>query len=229
MERGIESLKAAVKADCEKGNNCFSENGCTHERYKILPQDNPGLIEMGHKTRCVANTKCFHDYCGKYKWVMERAQHYAEKTGKTAEEVIKIWETARTYWYMNYYQESNQPLLTSEYIIDFDDWIKDLKDFFGEDPKDWAFKCPVCGNIQTAKDFIKHNIEEPENKVYFSCIGRYVKGIGCDWTLGGLLKINKISVMKDAQVFPVFQRATLVDLLKNNINLQNQKSKEAAE
>jgi len=35
-------------------------------------------------------------------------EHYAAKSGKTAEEVLKIWETDRTYWYMNYYQEDNQ-------------------------------------------------------------------------------------------------------------------------
>lgn len=87
MKKGIESLKAAVMQDCQKGENCFSENGCTKQRYVDLPQDNPALLEMGFKTKCVANTKCFHDYCGKYKWILERAAHYAEKTGKTVEEI----------------------------------------------------------------------------------------------------------------------------------------------
>lgn len=70
-----------------------------------------------------------------------------------------------------------------------------------------TFKCPNCGNTQTARDFIDNDIEEPNNKVYFSCIGRYVKGKGCDWTLGGLFQIHKVSVLKDAQVFPVFEIA----------------------
>ena len=104
MKKGIESFKAEVMKDCQSANNCFSENGCTKERYKYLPEDNPKLIEMGIKQKCVANTKCTHDYCGKYKWVLERAKHYAEKTGKTVEEVMEIWENDRTYWYMNYYQ-----------------------------------------------------------------------------------------------------------------------------
>ena len=209
MKKGIESLKAAVMKDCAEGENCFSENGCTKERYKTLPEDNPGLLKMGFKTKCVATTKCFHDYCGKYKWTLERAKHYAEKTGKTVDEILEAWETDRTYWYMNYYQDANQPELNSDKIIPYEDWIADLKSKFGEDPKKWTFKCPSCGGTQNAQLFIDNKVEEPENKVYFSCIGRYVKGMGCDWTLGGLFKIHKISVLKDGQVFPVFETADI--------------------
>lgn len=207
MEKGLENLKAAVMKDCQDGENCFSEHGCTKERYVYLPEDKPGLIKMGFKTKCVANTKCHHDYCGKYKWVIERAKHYAEKTGKTVEEVVKIWETDRTYWYMNYYQDANQPLLNSESIINYEDWISELKIRFGEDSKKWAFKCSSCGNIQTAQDFIDNGLGEHKDNVYFNCIGRYIKSKGCDWSLGGLLKINKVSIIKDAKIFPVFEMA----------------------
>lgn len=209
-KKGIESLRAAVMKDCADGHNCFSENGCTKERYLHLPEDNPKLVAIGCKTKCVSNTKCFHDYCGKYKWIMERAQHYSEKTGKTVEEIIEIWEKDRTYSYMNYYQEGNQPLLFFDKIYNYDDWIKELKARFGDDAKQWAFKCPSCGNTQTAQMFLDHKIEAPENKVYYSCIGRFVKGKGCDWTLGGLLRIHKTSVLKDAMVFPVFEMAEKV-------------------
>lgn len=207
MEKGLESFKAAVMSDCASGHNCFSENGCTHERHLTVPQYNPELLKMGFKTKCIANTKCFHDYCGKYKWVMDRAAHYAEKSGKTVEEVIAIWENDRTYWYMNYYQDGNQPLLNSEKVIIYEDWITALKIRFGKDPKNWAFKCPACGNIQTCNDFIEAGISDPESNVYFNCIGRYVKGKGCDWTLGGFFSIHKVSVLKNAQVFPVFEMA----------------------
>lgn len=110
MKKGIESFRAAVKRDCDSGEGCFSEVGCTKQRYRYEPQENPALVEMGFKTKCVANTKCFHDFCGKYAWVMDRAKIYAERTGKTAEEVLEIWEEDRGYWYMNYYQECNQPI-----------------------------------------------------------------------------------------------------------------------
>jgi hypothetical protein len=207
MKKGLESFKASVQKDCEQYTNCFSENGCTKERYIYLPEDNPKLIEMGFKTKCVMNTKCSHDYCGKYKWVLERAKHYSEKTGKTVEEIMESWENDRGYWYMNYYQDCNQPLINSESVIEYDSWISALKEKYGEDSKKWKFKCPSCGNEQSIEDFLSHNIEEPENKVYYNCIGRYVSGIGCDWTLGGLFKINKVSVLKDAVVFPVFEIA----------------------
>lgn len=110
MKKGIESLKKAVLYDTEKGQNCFNENGCNHEFYRMLPEDNPLLTKMGFNEKCVCVSKCFHKYCDKYKWVIERAKHYSEKTGKPYEEIIEIWESNRTYWYMNYYQEYNMPL-----------------------------------------------------------------------------------------------------------------------
>jgi len=204
MKKGIESLKQAVITDCEKHENCFSETGCTNEFYKTLPQDNPDLLQYG-KTKCVRSVKCFNNYCDKYKWVIDRAAHYAEKSGKTVNEVIEIWENDRTYWYMNYYQESNQPLLESDKIIPYEQWRADLIERFGKDPKNWEFVCPNCGNVQTLQMFLDHSVPDPENKFYFSCIGRWVKGIGCDWTLGGLLKVHTVSVLKDAEVFPVFE------------------------
>jgi hypothetical protein len=205
--KGKQSLIEAVQRDCEKGENCFNENGCTKERFKNFPETDPSLIKMGFKTKCISQTKCFHDYCGKYKWIMERAQHYALKTGKTVDEILEVWENDRTYWYMNYYQECNQPLLEGENIIMYDDWIKELKHRFGDDAKKWAFVCPACGNIQTCQDFIDLKIESPESKVYFNCIGRYTKTSGCDWSIGGLLKINKQTVIKDGKAFPVFEMA----------------------
>lgn len=207
MSKGIESLKSAVIRDCQKGENCFSEIGCTKQRYTNLPEDNPKLLKMGFKTKCVSLTKCFHDYCGKYKWVVDRAKHYAEKSGKTVDEVIDIWEADRSYWYMNYYQDANQPIIASDRIIEYDDWIAQLTERFGEDSKKWAFKCPHCGHVQTGQDFIDSGIGEHKDQVYFNCIGRYIEGKGCDWTLGGLMKIHKVSVVKDAMVFPVFEIA----------------------
>lgn len=207
-KKGLESFKAAVMKDCAQSENCFSENGCTQVRYLHLPETNPSFIAMGFKTKCVSNTKCMHDYCGKYKWVLDRAAHYAEKTGKTVDEVMELWENDRTYWYMNYYQDCNQPLLdNTEKVIVYEDWINQLKAKFGDDAKTWAFKCPHCGNVQTAQDFIDHGHADQKDNVYFNCIGRYVPGKGCNWTLGGLFKINKVSVLKDAQVFPVFEIA----------------------
>ena len=131
MKKGLESLKAAVLYDTESGENCFNQNGCDHEFTRIVPQDNPSLLEMGFKTSCIRVSKCSHKYCDKYKWVIDRAKHYAEKTGKKYEEIIDIWESNRTYWYMNYYQDCNQPLngrkKTDERIVETVERIDFLK------------------------------------------------------------------------------------------------------
>jgi hypothetical protein len=116
IKRGIESFKASVIRDCKEGENCFNENGCDHEFTRMVPSDNPKLIEMGFDTVCKRVSKCFHKYCDKYKWTIDRAKLYAEKSNKTLDEVMEIWENNRTYWYMNYYQEGNQnPNSTSQY------------------------------------------------------------------------------------------------------------------
>jgi len=180
-EKGIESFKDAVKKDCEKA-NCFNENGCNLEK-----------------------SKCMHKYCDKYKWVIDRAKHYAEKTGKTFEEILTIWETDRTYWYMNYYQGCKQVLIQGDNVIMYNDWVKKLNERFG-DKENWTFVCPACGHNQSVKDFREIGIDN--GSVAFNCIGRYDKNKGgCDWSLGGLLQINTKNVIKDGKAFPAFEMA----------------------
>lgn len=209
MKKGIDSLKDAVLRDTKEAENCFNENGCDHEFQRMQPETNPRLIEMGFTRCCRAVSKCSHKFCNKYKWIIERAKHYAEKTEKTFEEILEVWESDRTYWYMNYYQECNQPLLEGNGFYLYEDWVTELKKRFGDDPKKWQFVCPSCGNIQTIQDFIDYNIENPEGKVYYNCIGRYVQGKGCDWTLGGLLKIHSTVVIQNGRPVPVFDMASV--------------------
>lgn len=182
MKKGIESFTDAVKKDCQDGQNCFNENGCD--------QDRP---------------KCFHRYCNKYLWVINRAKQYEQVTGIPYLKIIEEWETNRTYWYMNYYQECNQVELKPGKFMLYKDWVEELNRRFGKDAKQWRFKCVQCGHIQTIQDFLNHNIEHPESKVFYNCIGRYVSGIGCDWSLGGLLQINTMTVIRDGQPIPVFE------------------------
>ena len=75
------------------------------------------------------------------------------------------------------------------------DWRKKGAQLFGKDIKDWKFKCPKCGEVQTLEDFIKQGVKEPEEYFHFSCIGRFDKSRGCDWTLGGLFQIHKTEVV----------------------------------
>lgn len=50
-------------------------------------------------------------YMDKFNWIIDRAKHYGEKLGLNWDDVLNSWEEDRTYWYMNYYQECNQPRL----------------------------------------------------------------------------------------------------------------------
>jgi hypothetical protein len=43
--------------------------------------------------------------------------------------------------------------------------------------------------------------------VFMSCEGRYTKGVGCDWTLGGLFRIHTLEVVREGDVVPCFEFA----------------------
>ena len=86
-----------------------------------------------------------------------------------------------------------------------EEWKAEGTRLFGKDHRDWKFKCPQCGNIQSYRDF-EGLVEHPEDVFYYSCIGRWKKGVGCDWTLGGLFKIHKVEVTaEDGTVVPSFE------------------------
>ena len=98
--------------------------------------------------------------------------------------------------------------VTQRVRINLEEWKKIGADKFGVDKKNWQFKCPACGGIQSLADFIENKVPEPDGKFYFSCIGRWVNGRGCDWTLGGLLQIHNTEVItEDESAVPVFDFA----------------------
>ncbi len=80
-----------------------------------------------------------HDYRGKFAWAIQRANHYAEKTGLDASEILNMWEKNRDYWFMNYYQESNQPEIKGDKVRVFDT-SEDFKEAIGKE----GFRCPMC-------------------------------------------------------------------------------------
>ncbi|RXK16448.1 hypothetical protein CP985_03290 [Malaciobacter mytili LMG 24559] len=92
MCKGIEKLKEAVIFDCNKGEGCFNPNGCNHEFYRTVLEDNLVLIKMGIDTSCKRISNCTHKYCDKFKWVIDRAKHYAEVTGLDYKDIIDNWE-----------------------------------------------------------------------------------------------------------------------------------------
>lgn len=131
---GYEKLLDSVKYDCteNKSCGCFNQDGCNVEGARIGKYG-----EDGYKS-------CFHKYCDKFKWVIERAKQYEEKLGIPWNEILDSWEEDRTYWYMNYYQDCNQPQITSDNVRVFDT-LNDFK----ESAKQSEYICPSCGKVTT--------------------------------------------------------------------------------
>lgn len=85
----------------------------------------------------------------------------------------------------------------------------------------FAFICPACGTVQSGRDLMKATgkpFAEIERHLGFSCIGRFTGAgpvekkrggqRGCDWTLGGLLRIHSLEVVDGDERYPRFALAT---------------------
>lgn len=131
--------------------------------------------------------------CSTYRWIIDRAEHYAEFLNNTPEEVMTQWELGRDYNIHNFYQDANQPKLDSPNVILLDDWIEKGQRLFGDPPQNWRFVCPKCKHVQTPQDFIDLDVEP--NRAYQECIGRYDHERGCDWAAFGLFKITNTKVI----------------------------------
>ena len=88
------------------------------------------------------------------------------------------------------------------------EWLEQGTALFGDKARFWVFVCPNCKTEQTGDDFSKYTTLEKEQittKLGFSCIGRFTKEKGCDWTLGGFLRIHEKEItFPDGEVSPVF-------------------------
>lgn len=80
-------------------------------------------------------------------------------------------------------------------------WLEEGKKRFGDDFESWKFVCPKCGNIAGGFEF--KNAGAEINSIYTECIGRHVKGKGCDWAAYGLFDICTVHV----DGMPVFEFA----------------------
>lgn len=113
-------------------------------------------------------SKGFHDYRAKLQWVLDRAKHYAEKTGLDAADILDAWEEGRTYWYMNYYQECEQPEIKANSVRVFDTEEAARESFEGK-----GFRCPRCGGVSKHPTACNSGKEMEPGKV-------------CDWKAFGL-------------------------------------------
>lgn len=84
----------------------------------------------------------------------------------------------------------------------------------------YAFKCPMCGTVQSIHSFRAVGVDasEAEKQIGFSCIGRQTgagsprktpDGKPCNWTLGGLFRLHKLEVTDDdGKANPFFEIAS---------------------
>lgn len=157
---GYERLKNDVMRNCNDLNacGCFNPDGCSRDGAQIGTYGEPGY------------KRCDHRYCNKFKWVIDRAKHYGEKLGIPWEEVLDSWEAERNYWYMNYYQDCNQPLIEGARVRVFET-VGDLLFSIGKE----GFRCPCCGGVSTSPYECNSGIVRSDKKV-------------CDWKVYGLFR-----------------------------------------
>lgn len=153
----------------DRGSHC---DGC--DKFAVnpdaIPLDCGGYRKLLDAVKRDEETSAgMHDYRSKLAWIVARARHYAEKTGLAAEDILDAWEDRRDYWYMNYYQECNQPALSDDSVRVFDT-LEDLRDSIGGA----GFRCPLCGGVSRSP--------------YECDSGNRVDGKPCDWKVYGLFR-----------------------------------------
>lgn len=127
----------------------------------------------------------------KYEWALARAQQYADRLGTDRETVLAAWEEDRDYWYVNYYQESNQPDLAGKIgAVTLAEWRAEGERLYGKEQLDWRFRCPACGHVQTMRQFKEAGLNP--QLAYLNCASRHNLGgkADCKWTIGGLLRVG---------------------------------------
>lgn len=99
-----------------------------------------------------------------------------------------------------------------------------------ENSADYAFRCPMCGTVQSGRSLVVAGAmrDAVQNLIGFSCEGRLTGAgpwpsekdksakararrfkRGCDWTLGGFLKLHTLEVeTADGKVHPHFEIAS---------------------
>jgi hypothetical protein len=113
--------------------------------------------------------------------------------------------------------------------------VAEARERFGDDPLDWAFQCPNCGDVATGRDFRDALAKAPITNTSASdllgqeCIGRILgaldgpagtgggrgqAGRGCDWAAYGLIPGPWTIVLPDggtARGFPLADVPAVAD------------------
>lgn len=91
-----------------------------------------------------------------------------------------------------------------------------------DEREDYAFVCPRCKTVQSARDLIKagagKDFDDVGKYLGFSCVGRFTgassprkvpDGQPCNWTLGGLFLLHELELVDaGGEKFPHFEPAT---------------------
>lgn len=90
------------------------------------------------------------------------------------------------------------------------------KERFGDDPKQWRFECPHCGDVACAQDFSDAGVPGPEIAIGQECIGRKTGALtkpeptntrGCDWCAYGLFRGPWLITLPDGKDVGSFRLA----------------------
>jgi len=90
------------------------------------------------------------------------------------------------------------------------DWWAKGAELFGPEQTKWRFVCPRCGNVESMEKARTEHAESLEQlragkySVESECIGRHIRGVGCDWAAYGLFA-GPVFVQRDSgSKTPVF-------------------------
>jgi hypothetical protein len=101
-----------------------------------------------------------------------------------------------------------------------EEWRAKAVELFGRSGRNWRFKCPKCGGVQTPMDFVKRGETKEEaarlapqqcikRKAALSRGSRDLKKDECDWAAFGLFRGPVIVTDDDGHDVPVFEFAPL--------------------
>lgn len=93
--------------------------------------------------------------------------------------------------------------------LDRDEWLARGRELYGEDMRQWKFRCVACGHVQSHELAVARNpdIGDTSGWIAFACEGRHDSSVGCDWTLGGLFQIHELEVVDGERRTPCFEFA----------------------
>lgn len=71
-------------------------------------------------------------------------------------------------------------------------WEEEGNALFGKDKGAWRFVCPKCRTVTTAWEWVDAGADASDFAYY--CIGRFVEGRGCYFTLGDSSKMHTLEI-----------------------------------